>query len=94
MSFAKNVSNNCSQKHFEDTKKFKIDAIKTASKREIPKTGKAIGDLVGKKIGNKITKVSKKSSKELHSQNDLEIPKERYVSLENRQQINEDLWLV
>ena len=88
------MSNNCSQKHFEDAKKFKTDAIKTASKREIPKTRKATGDLIGNKIGNKITKVSKKSSKELHSQNDLKIPKERYASPEKRQQINEDWWLV
>ena len=75
MCFAKNMSNSCSQKLFEDAKKFKADAIKTALKREIPKTRKATGDLIGNKIGNKITKVSKKSSKELHSQNDLEIPK-------------------
>ena len=43
--------------------------------------------------------VSKKSSKELHSQNDgaqneIEIPKERYTSPEERKQIIDELRLV
>ena len=38
---------------------------KTTSKREIHKTAEGTGDLIGNKIGDKITSVSKKSTKEL-----------------------------
>ena len=41
------------------------DAIKTASKRAILKNAEATGDLVGNKIADKITSVSKKSTKKL-----------------------------
>ena len=37
--------------------------IKTASKRAIQKTAEAAGDLIGNKIADKITSVSKKSVK-------------------------------
>ena len=88
LSFAKNISkklsNKYSQKLFDSAKKSKTDAIKTPSKRAIQKTSekKKNGDLVGNKIAAKITSVSKKSSKELHLENNLnetEKPKERYV---------------
>ena len=74
------------------------DAIKTASKRAIQKTVKATGDLSGNKIADKITSVSK-SSKELHSQkkdadNEIEVPKERYLSPEKSQQIIDEVRLV
>ena len=60
-------------------------AIKTASKKVIQSTAEGTVNLTGNKIANKIN-VSKKSSKELHSQNEdeLEIPKERYISPEKR----------
>ena len=60
------------------------------------KTSEATGDLVGNKIKDKITSVSKKSSKELHSQNEdqIKLPKERYISPEKRQQIFDELRLV
>ena len=45
------------------------DAMKTASKKAIQKTTEATG-LIGNKIADKITSVSKKSSTELHSKND------------------------
>ena len=41
--------------------KIAADAIKTASKRAIQKTAEATGDLVGNKIADKITIVSKKN---------------------------------
>ena len=41
-------------------KKSTTDAIKTASKRAIHKTAEATGDLIGNKIADKITGVSKK----------------------------------
>ena len=81
-------------------KKPTTDAIKTASKRAIQKTAEPNGDLIGSKIAAEITSVSK-SSKELHSQNnsdkannEIEIPKERYISPEKREQIIDELRLI
>ena len=55
---------------------------KPASERVIQKTAVATGDLIGNKIADKITTVSKKSLKELHSkETNNEIPKEKiYIS--------------
>ena len=77
-------------------KKSTTDAIKTASKRAIQKTAEATGDLIGNKMADKIKNVSKKSPKELHSQNEDELgkPKKSYVSREKRQQIIDELRLV
>ena len=59
----------------------------------------ATGDLIGNKIADEITSVSKKSSAKLRSQNDeasdeSEAPKERYISPGKRQQIIDELRLV
>ena len=51
------------QKFIDSAKTFTADAIKTASKRAIQKTAEATGDdLIGNKIADKITSISKKSS--------------------------------
>ena len=64
LSFAKNIrkslSNNYSQKLLNSTKKSTTDAIITASKRAIQKTAETTDDLIGNKIENKITSISKK----------------------------------
>ena len=62
LSFAKSLSNKYGKKLFDNTKKSTIDAIKTASKRAIQKTTEATRDLIGNKIADKITSVSKKLS--------------------------------
>ena len=55
--------------------------------------------MISKKISDKITSISKKSAKELQN-NETEIdveratPKKRYISPEERQQINGELRLV
>ena len=75
--------------------------LKTASKRARQTTAEATGDLIGNKIADKITSISK-SPKEFHSkefhlkidENEIEIPKERYISPEKRQQIIDELRLV
>ena len=71
LSFAKNMgkslSNKYGQKFLDNVKKCRTDAIKIASKRAIQKTAEATGDLIGNKIFDKITRVSKKSAMELHS---------------------------
>ena len=46
--------------------------------------------LIGNKIADKITSVSKTFSQ---NKNELETPKERYISPEKRQQIIDELWL-
>ena len=72
------VSNKYGQKLLDSAKKYTTDAIKTASKRAIQKTAEATGDLIGNKIVDKITSVSKKKSttefhsKELHNSNNNE----------------------
>ena len=45
--------------------------LETASKRAIQKTAEATGDLIGNKIADKITSVSKKSVKELPNEEDI-----------------------
>ena len=94
----KNVSNKYSQKLIDSAKKSTTHPIKTASKKAIQKTAEVNGNLIGNKVADKITTVSKelhpkKSLKESHSQNNLdkannEIPQERYTSREKRRQIN------
>ena len=65
MSFARSTSNKFGKKLVDTAKKSATDAIKTASKRAIQKTTEATSDLVGNKIAQKITSVSKKSTKKL-----------------------------
>ena len=96
----KNISNKYSQKLVDSAKKSATDAIKTASKRGIQKTAEAPGDLIGNNIADKIRSVSKKSPKEFNSKGlssneaNNEIPKERYISPKERQQIIGELRLI
>ena len=89
MSFAKSLSNKYGRKLLNNTKKSTIDPIKTASKRAIQKTAEATGDLIGNKIADKTTSVSKKSSNNNNNNNnndDVELitHKKRYISPEER----------
>ena len=106
LSFAKNMgkslSNKYGQKLLDSAKKSTTDAIKTASKRAIQKAAEATGDLIGNKIADEITSVSrKKSVKELHNNDetkkeDVEIitHMKRYITPEERQQTINELRLV
>ena len=95
------MSNQYSQKLLDSAKNSTTDAIKTASKRAIQKSAEATDDFIGNKIADKITSISK-SPKEFHSkefhlkidENEIEIPKERYISPEKRQQIVDELRLI
>ena len=75
------------------------DAIKTASKRAIEKTAEATGDLIGNKIADKFASVSRKFPRGLHSKElssniaNKEIPKERYTSPQEGQQIIDEVRL-
>ena len=72
---SKSLSNKCGQKLRDSAKKSTTDAIKTVSKRAIQKTAEATGDLIGNKIADKITSISKKPVKELsnNDEEDMEI---------------------
>ena len=91
------LSNKYSQKLLDTAKKSTTDAIKTVSKRAIQKTAKAAGDLIGNKIADKITSVSKKTQNnesEAGRASPKNAPKRRYISPEERQQIIDELRLV
>ena len=101
LSFAKNMgkslSNKYGQKLLDSAKKSTTDAIKAASKRAIQKTAEATGDLIGKKIADKITRISRKSSNNNNNNNDgveLTTYQKGYISPEKRQQIINELRLV
>ena len=92
-------SSKYSQKLVDSAKKCATDAIKTASKKAIQKTAEATVDFIGNKIADKITSVSM----ELHSKKfkelplkeaNNELPKERYTSPQERQQIIDELTLI
>ena len=96
LSFAKNMgkslSNKYGQKLLDSAKKSTTDAIKTAPKRAIRKIAEATGNLIGNKIADKITSVSKKSN----NNEDVEITtnKKGYISPEERQKIINELRLL
>ena len=99
--FAKNMGESLSNKHgqklLDSAKKSTTDAMKTASKRVIQKTAEATGDLIGNKIADKITSVSKKTSNNNNNNNeDVELTthKKGYISPEQRQQVINELRLV
>ena len=60
----KNLSNKYGQKLLDTAKKSTTDATKTASKRATQKTAEATDHLIGNKITDKITSVSKKNTKQ------------------------------
>ena len=61
----KTLSNKYGKKIIDTAEKCTTDATKTASKRAIQKTSEATGYLIGNKIADKITSISKKPVKEL-----------------------------
>ena len=89
---SKTLNSEYSQKLLDQAKQSATDAIKTSSKRVIQKTAEATGDLIENKIANRITKVSK-YSETVTNEDDKEIPKERHVSLEERQNVTDELGL-
>ena len=101
-SFTKNIGKNLSNKYGQKlagcAKNSAKDALKIASKRAIQKPAETTGDLVGNKTADNITSISKKSSDhstELHSnESNNKIPKERYISPQERQQIIDELRLI
>ena len=98
MSFAGSMSNKYGKKLVDSAKTSATDALKTASKKLIQKTAEATGDLIGNKIADKITSISKKKSNNNNDDDDdhdvkLATHKKRYISIEERQQIIDELRL-
>ena len=78
-------------KNFMNTaRKTGLDAAKTASKIVVQKTAEATGDLIGNKIADKITSLTKPRNNEKDETNEVE---EIYIPPEKRQQIIADLRL-
>ena len=94
----KNVSDKYSPKFLDNAKQSATGAFRTASKRVIQRTAEATDDLLGNKIAERITKISKKlqqnNSEAVTTEHDKEIPKERYMSPEERQKTINDLRLI
>ena len=73
LSFAKKFGDKHGKKLMDSATKTEKDFAKTASKRVIPKTSEATGDLIGNKIADKITSIGKpKNNKENDDINEME----------------------
>ena len=97
ISISKNLSGKYNKKLLGHAKQSATNVFKTAPKRAIQKTAEAAGDLIGNKIANKITKAPKhwqeNNSETVKNKHDKEIPKERYISPEERQEVIDELRL-
>ena len=92
---AKNLNNKYGQKLADSAKKSATDVLEIADKRAIQKTAEASGDLVGNFIADKITSIKKNPASESHSNAaNNEIPKERYISPQERQKVIDELRLI
>ena len=85
----KNISEKLSGKYGQKITDHATDALKITSKRVIQKTTEATGDLIGNKIPDKITKISKTSqqnySETVTNDNDKQIPeKDVHLQKEHR----------
>ena len=88
LSFARKFGDKYGKELMDAATKTKIDAVKTASKRVVQKTTEATGDLIGKKIADKITSLGKAKNKGKKGER-----QEIYILPEKRQQIIDDLRL-
>ena len=83
---SKNLTCKYSQNLLDYAKQYRY-ALKTTSKRVIQKSAEATGDMIGNKITDRIAKVPSNIIDPNTNENDKEIPKERYRSPEERQDI-------
>ena len=84
---SKTLNGKYSQKLFDHAKQSATDEFKTSSKKVIRKIVEATGDMIGNKIANRITKVSKSSQNNLETitnEHDEEIHIYRYISPKER----------
>ena len=89
MSFARNFSDKYSKSLMDKEIGLSKTFAKTAGKKILKETAKATGDLIGNKIAEKITA---NPTKKLQSDEVINgIPKERYISPKERQEIIDEL---
>ena len=105
LSFAKNIVKsisknlNCkySQKILDYAKQSETDAVKASSKRVVQKTAEATGDLIGNKIADTNTKVSKtlpQNNAETITNRHEKIPKEiTNEDLQMNKYLKKDMYL-
>ena len=83
------------QKLLDHALKSASDVFKTASNRVIEKTAEGTGNSNDNKVANRITKVSKNSkqnnSETVTNYNGKEIPKERFISPDEKKEIINNL---
>ena len=89
----KSLSSKYNQKLLDHAKQSAIDVLKTSSKRAIQKTAEATDDLIGNKIADKITGVSKTLPNNNSGTNEEEILTERFIPSELIQETIDDLRL-
>ena len=104
LSYAKNMGKNIgenisnsfrgwySQKILNHAKESATDVLKTTSKRMIQKTPQTTGDLIGNKIANKITKISKIKLQKSQNLHDRIIQKQLQISI-IKKHLKEDIYL-
>ena len=88
MTFTKTLGDKYGKKLMNTATKTGRDAVKTASKWVVQKTAEATGDLIGNKIVDKITSLSKTKNKQKDERQVIYIPPAK------RQQIIDDLRLL
>ena len=86
--FGRKFSDKYGKKLMDIATKTGIDAAKIASNRVVQKSAEATGDLIGNKVGDKITSIGKPKEKEKTNK-----AEEIYIPLKKRQQIVNDLIL-
>ena len=84
MSFARNFNDKYSKSLMDLRKTF----AKTTGKKILKETAKSTGDLIGNKIADQITAKPHNKDEVING-----IPKERYISLKERQKIIDELKL-
>ena len=90
---SKNVSSKYSKKFLDHPKQSATDVFKTVSKIAIQKTEEATDNLFGNKIGDRITTVSKISSRNNLETNEEEILRDRFTPSEQGHKFFHDLRL-
>ena len=88
------MCNKYSLKLLDHAKQFATDEIRTASKRAIQKTAKAIGGSIGNKISDQITRISKASPEDNPETNKKEILRKIFISPQRRHKITDNLGLI
>ena len=89
MSFARKFGGKYGKKVMDTATKKGIDAVKITLNRAVQKSTEATRDLIGNKISDKISSISKQKEKE--KTKEIE---EIYIQPEKRQQIIDDLRLL